>query len=111
MFRTSQKIKNKSLQIKHNFNNISNTSSYKYLEVKLDQTLSLHDHIEAVYKKTSARLLFVLKRIRPNLTTDAALTVYKTMLLPIFTYCSIVTRNYTETMERKIKSIERRATT
>ena len=51
MFGTSQKIKNKSLQIRHNFNNISNTSSYKYLGVKLDQTLSLRDHIEAVYKK------------------------------------------------------------
>ena len=50
-----------------------------------------------------------MKRIRPNLTAAAALTVYKTMLVPIFAYCSIITGSYTETMERKIRSFERRA--
>ena len=104
MFGTSQKMKNKTLKIQHNFYELSNTSAYKYLGVKLDQTLTLRDHIESTYKKASARL-YLMKRIRPNLTTAAALTVYKTMLVPIFTYCSIVTGSYTETMERKIRSL------
>ena len=105
VFGISQKIKNRSLRIQHNFSNI-NTSTYKYLGVKLDQTLSLCDHIESTYKKASVRL-YLMKRIRPNLTAAAALTVYKTMLL--FAYCSIITGSYTETMERKIRSFERRA--
>ena len=76
--------------------------------VKLDQTLSLREHINSVYKKASGRL-YLMKRIRPQLTTKAAQTLYKTMLLPIFTYCSILTSTYTETMERKIASVENRA--
>ena len=108
LFGTTQKLKNKTLEIKSNFDSISNTSTYKYLGVKLDETLSLREHIESVYKKASARL-YLLKRIRPNLTTDVALTVYKTMLIPIFTYCSIITGNYTQTVESKIINFERKA--
>ena len=63
MFGISQKNKNKSLRIQHNFSNITNTSTYKYLGVKLDQTLSLRDHIESTYKKASVRL-YLMKRIR-----------------------------------------------
>ena len=59
----TKKIKNKNLEINHNNNKISNTSSYKYLGVKLDQTLSLRDHVESVYKKASARL-YLLKSPR-----------------------------------------------
>jgi hypothetical protein len=108
LFGTTQKTKNNSLSIQYRFKKLSATTSYKYLGVKLDQSLSLREHINSVYKKASARL-YLLKRIRPQLTTDAALTLYKTMLLPIFTYCSILTSTYTETLEKKIVSFEKRA--
>jgi hypothetical protein len=108
LFGTTQKIQNNSLDIMYRFKKLSTTASYKYLGVKLDQSLSLREHINSVYKKASARL-YLMKRIRPQLTTDAALTLYKTMLIPIFTYCSILTSTYTETLEKKIESFEKRA--
>ena len=107
LFGTSQKVKNQSLDISYRFTKITNTTCYKYLGVKLDQNLSLSEHIESVYKKASSRL-YLMKRVRPQLTTDAALTLYKTMLIPIFTYCSIITSLYTETVKKRISSFERR---
>ena len=78
------------------------------LKVLLNQTLSLAEHTHSVYKKATSRL-YLLKRVRHQQTTEAALTLFKTMLVPIFTYCSILTCNYTEAFERRIKSFERRA--
>ena len=108
LFGTSQKVKNQSLDISYRFTKITNTTCYKYLGVKLDQNLSLSEHIKSVYKKASSRL-YLMKRVRLQLTTDAALTLYKTMLIPIFTYCSIITSLYTETVKKRISSFERRA--
>ena len=108
LFRTNQKIKNQLLDISYRFVKISNTTSYKYLGVRLDQNLFLSEHIESVYKKASSRL-YLMKRVRPQLTTDAALTLYKTMLIPIFTYCSIITSLYTETIKKKISSFKKKA--
>ena len=104
LFGTNQKIKNKSLDISYRFAKISNTTNYKYLGVRLDQNLSLSEHIESVYKKASSRL-YLMKRVRPQFTIDAA----QMILIPIFTYCSIITSLYTETTKKKISSFEKRA--
>jgi len=98
LFGTSQ-----SLDICYCFKKIANTVSYKYLGVKLDQTLSLSEHIDDVYKKASSRL-YLIKRVRPQLTNEAALTLYKTILTPI-------TSSYTEIVKKRISSFERRAFT
>lgn len=108
LFGTPRKVKNQTIEIQHRFSTISQTSSYKYLGVKLDQTLQLGDHIDSVYKKASGRLS-LMKRLRSNLTVSAALSIYKAMLLPIFTYCSIVTAVYSKSFEMKISRFEERA--
>ena len=108
LFGTPQRTRNQSLVIQHRFNTLSFTSTYKYLGVKLDQSLALREHIDSAYKKASGRL-YLLKRIRPQVTADAAIKVYKSMILPIFTYCSILTSNYTKSFEEKITSFERRS--
>ena len=105
---TPQRVKNKSIEINYHHHTLFLTDTYKYLGIQLDQTLSLRKHIETVYKKASARL-YLLKRIRPQLTTDAALTIYKTMLTPLFTYCSILTGNPSKTFQTKVKNLENRA--
>ena len=108
LFGTPQKTKDESLNIQYRFKQLSTTTSYKYLGIKLDKSLSLRDHINSVYKKASARP-YLMKRVRPQLTTEAAITLYKTMLLSTFTYCAIITSNYTATVEKKIESFEKRA--
>ena len=76
--------------------------------MQLDQTASLRAHIETTYKKASGRL-YLLKRVRPQLTIEAALTIYKTMLIPLFTYCSILTGNPSKTFQSKVQALENRA--
>ena len=83
-------------------------SQYNYPGEKLDQLLSLREQIDITYKKASGRL-YLLRWIRPQLTVEVALTIYKTMLIPLFTYCSIISSTYTETLNQRINSFERRA--
>ncbi|MEM6812713.1 MAG: reverse transcriptase family protein, partial [Pseudomonadota bacterium] len=109
LFGTAQKIKNKTLEVTNNHQHrVHIAKSYKYLGVLLDQTLSLREHIDKTYKKAAGRL-YLLRRIRPQLTTKVAMTIFKTMLMPLFTYCSIITSNYTNTIEARISNFEKRA--
>ena len=108
LFGTSQRIKHHSLKILHRYNKLPTTSTYKYLGVKLDLTLSLRDHIDSSYKKASDRL-YLLNRVRPHLTLEGAVQLYQSMIVPVFTYCSILTSMYTRTFEDKVKSFEKRA--
>jgi len=73
LFGTSQRIKNKSIEINYRRHPLSQTNSYKYLGVQHDQTA-----IETTYRKASGRL-YLLKRVQPQLTIDAALTIYKNL--------------------------------
>lgn len=108
LFGTTQRIKNKTLDIDYRHQSLSFTNSYKYLGVKLNQTLSLCEHIESTYKKVRGRL-YLLQRIRPQLTIETASTIYKTMLIPVFTYCSIITCYSTKTYQLKLENLEKRA--
>ena len=108
LFGTSQKIKRHNLKFLHRYNELPTTSTYKYLGVKLDQTLSIREHIDSSYKKASGRLN-LLNRVRPHLTLEGAIQLYQSMIVPVFTYCSILTSMYTRTFEDKVKSFEKRA--
>ena len=87
---------------------ISNTDRYKYLGIHLDPSLTLNDHIQKICKKSSSRL-GLLRRIRPILTTHAAVDLYKAMVQPVMTYCSIVFATLSETNETRFRKIEKRA--
>ena len=43
------------------------------------------------------------------MTVKAAVSIYQSMLLPLFTYCSIVTCQTNNTYKEKVKSLEHRA--
>ena len=59
-------------------------------------------------KKASNRM-YLLKRIRSHLTKQAASAIHRTMIVPLFTYCSILTLNVNKTQSQRISSFERRA--
>ena len=90
IFGTSQKIKNKKLNIAYRHQSVSKASTFKYLGLTLDQTLNLNNHLTKTYKIATGRLN-LLRRLQPQLTVKAAITIYQSMLIPLFTYCSIVT--------------------
>ena len=81
---------------------------YKYLGVQLDPTLTLNDNFEMKYKKLSSRLRLMAK-LRPHLTTKAAESIYKSIVVPVFTYCGTVDLNLTKTETGKLDQIHRRA--
>ena len=96
------------LEVKYKDNIINVTTSYKYLGVKLDQTLSLNEHFESSYKKASSRL-FLLAKLRHQLTSHAAKTIYQTMVLPVINYCCLICLHHTDTQKNKLASLDRRA--
>ena len=103
IFGTSQKIKNKELNIAYRHQSVSKASTYKYLGITLDQTLNLNDHLTKTFKKATGRLN-LFRRLRPQLTVKAAITIYQSMLVPLFTYCSIVTCRTSITYKHKVNS-------
>ena len=90
LFRMSQCTKNKTLDVVHHHRTLSETNLYKYLSVQLDQNLNIKHHTTQMYKKACSRLQ-LLKGLRPKLTTKATVTIYQSMILPLVTYCSLVT--------------------
>ena len=59
--------------------------TYKYLSINLDQTLNFNYHLKYIANLISHKL-YVFCKIRKYLNDHAALTVYKTMILPYFDY-------------------------
>ena len=96
------------LNIMYLDNAVNVTTTYKYLGVQLDQTLTLSDQFDTSYKKASSRL-FLLNKLRNLLTVEASRAIYNSMVLPVITYCCLVNLHNTETQVYKLASLEYRA--
>ena len=112
LFGTAAKRSKTAHQVKVNIGskNINNTDSYKYLGIHLDMSLNLNNHIAKICKKASSRL-GLLRRIRPILTTYATMEIYKAMVQPVLTYCSIAFTSLSEANETRLRKIEKTAHT
>ena len=116
LFVTIQKLKkSKELDIKLNTVKINNVTSYDFLGIIMDNTLSFKDDIQRTQKKAVSRtnLLF---RIRSNLTPHAAKTVYNTMIRQLFTYSNLINlvsktyfKNFQRIQDRSFKIISGKA--
>ena len=67
---------------------LSQVTSYKYLGVVLDQSLTYTQHLQKLSKSISHKI-YMLIRMRRYLTTRASELVYKMMILPFFDYADI----------------------
>ena len=63
--------------------------SYKYLGVTLSEDLSWGDHVKNIMSKTNQRLGLV-RRIKHLLPLHARLTLYRSLILPLFDYGDII---------------------
>ena len=90
LFGMLQRTKNKTLDVVHHHRTLSETNSYKYLGVQLDQNRNIKDHTTQMYKKVYS-CLQLLKRLQSKLSTKATVIIYQSMILPLVTYCSLVT--------------------
>ena len=107
LFGTSQRLSRsgRDLGITYNGTKINHVSEYVYLGNLLDTKLSLASNFERAYKKASGRVR-LLANIRVNLTTEAALLIYRMMILPILTYSATVKTTFTNSQLLKLARLE-----
>ena len=86
---------------------INSTTTYKYLGVHLDPTLTLATHFDKTCKKAASRVN-MMRKIRNSLTSNAAEALYRTMVLPIFTYCGTLSLGLPDSRLKRIRRIENR---
>lgn len=87
---------------------INHTTSYKYLGLSLNQTLNMSNYFSSAIKKASGRLN-LLNRVRYFIDGNAALTIFKAMVIPTLTYCPVITACVNDTLLRKVEILEKRA--
>ena len=83
--------------------------NYSYLGVNLDEQLNYESHTQITIRRVKTKLL-QLKRVRSFLNKQAAILVYKNMILPIMEYgniflssLSVTTKKKLQTMQNKLK--------
>ncbi|KAK2182508.1 hypothetical protein NP493_352g03041 [Ridgeia piscesae] len=67
---------------------VEQVDSFKYLGVILDEKLSFTEHVTAVQKKFQQRL-HVLRKLRAFYVDPLLLRLYRSIIEPLLTYCSI----------------------
>ena len=89
----------------------NSTSSYKYLDSVLCQSLSVAENIDKKFKKVTSRLelLRKLKQELQQLTTKAAYAIYNSVIIPVRKYDYVIQLNPNKTQLMKPKSFDRRA--
>ena len=86
---------------------IRQAQEIKLMGVILDVNLQFSEHIKQICTKTSRRI-GVLSRLRNLIPTTAKLTIYKTAVMPHFTYCSLVWHFCKASDRRKLERINER---
>ena len=81
--------RNSTLELRINGESLQIVPTYKYLGINLDQTLNFNYHLKNVVNQIS-RKLYIFSKIRRFLNDQAALILYKTMILPFFDYVDAV---------------------
>ena len=87
---------------------IERVNSYKCLGVQVDETLSWEAHISEVVSKV-AKVLAVLRRLRPICPQSTLVTIYKSLILPNLDYCSAVWGCISNGLSQKLETLQNRA--
>ena len=81
---------------------------YKYLGVEIDQSLTWRDHVEKIAKKASGGI-GVLRRVKHLIPYHTLITMFKSIVLSYFDYCSIVWGSCGEGMRNRLQTLQNRA--
>ncbi len=85
----NRKLENCADSINIGGNSIERTNTYKYLGIKLDQTLSFSNHVEYMRAKSIGKIR-LLGKIALILPSNTSLFLYRSLVLPIFDYADYV---------------------
>ena len=73
---------------------------YKYLGVTIDELLSFNAHLNNTIKLVSHKI-FLLRRIKYYITEEAAIRIYKSMIMPYLDYGDILFMNSNAKLVKK----------
>ena len=73
--------KTESFQIIISNNALGKVNIYKYLEVDLDENLTMNNMIDSTFNKAN-RKVYLFNKIRPYITQEITNHIYKTCILP-----------------------------
>ena len=97
-----------SFAIKANDKVLERVYSFKYFRVVLDPCLSWNDHVDLIASRISSRLS-MLRKARKIIPRDACITLYNSMVLPIFDYCSCVWDGCSQSKKQYLDRLQRLA--
>ena len=108
LFGTSKKLSTsgKEINLWYKHMRIKSTESYKYLGTLLDNTLSLKENFEKIYKRTSSKLR-LLSSLHKYLNEDAKVRIYKCMILPCIKYNCTIKLQISETQCKQFQAIDK----
>ena len=94
---------------------INESENLQLLSVTIDRRLKFNEHINSVCMKASRRISVLMRRLRNLIPTVAKLQLYKSAILPHFTYCRLVwhfcrssdTRSLERLQERGLRAVFR----
>ena len=107
---TSKRLANTSngFNLLYNNTKIHETNTYNYLGYIIDQSLSLNQQFDVLYRKSAAKLK-LLSKLTYYLPIDAIKCVYQATVQPTITYSCVVNLNLTHTQKQKLVSLDQRA--
>ena len=88
--------------------NIERVDTYKYLGMKLDSLLNFDEHVAYIKGKTIPKLK-LLGRLSYSLDSQTLLTLYKTLILPIFDFGDIVYHKMSQTNADMLQRLQNMA--
>ena len=110
IFRTAKHLSmlNRGLKDKYQHHTVNVTSSYRYLGVDVDPSLTFSDYFMTLYKKAIG-CLHLLNKLRFKLDKKEVTTVYKSLIIPVLTYCSVLSIFNNKSRADRLRSIDSRA--
>ena len=81
---------------------------YKYLGVTIDEILSFRAHLNNTIKLV-AHKISILKKLRFYITEEAAVKIYKTMILPYMDYGDVFVINANAKQIKKLQTLQNKA--
>lgn len=87
---------------------INKVSSFKYLEIVLNDIMNMNDQVKNCINKTACKVNMIRRTAR-KLTFNTKKMLYNSFILSHFDYCSTTYLNITKEQMREMQKIQNRA--
>ena len=96
---------NRGLKVKYQHYTLNITTSYRYLGVDINSSLTLNEYFMKSYKKATG-CLHLLNKLQFQFDTKVTVAIYKSLIIPVLPYCSILSIFNNKSRGDHLKSID-----